>query len=102
MWGVGLWVLSEDDDDDDEEHEYDRYAPSPPGASPLAKRANEPRVLGDALSSGRASDRLTDLPQDDLKRRFAHIHAEQKRRNKLKDAFSDLKDKVRWTDSGAD
>ena len=69
---------------------------------PLAKRGDEPRVLGDALSSGRASDRLTDLPQDDLKRRFAHIHAEQKRRNKLKDAFSDLKDKVRWTDSGAD
>ena len=32
----------------------------------------------------------------DNKRRAAHIHAEQKRRNKLKDAFMYLKDRVRW------
>jgi len=30
----------------------------------------------------------------EAKRRFAHIYAEQKRRNKLKDAFAYLKDKV--------
>ena len=35
------------------------------------------------------------FPNEEERRRYAHIHAEQKRRNNIKQAFLDLKDVVR-------
>jgi len=55
------------------------------------------RCSGIGDSSGRSASRTPIYPADmdsEAKRRFAHIYAEQKRRNKLKDAFAYLKDKV--------